>query len=68
MNVGYLKQVIKNLPDDMPVYVACDGVCNYNFADKEPRFLTETFAIEEGGCLFITDEYSVLQDGKEYLR
>ena len=59
MNVGYLKDVIKNLPDDMPVFVACQGYCNYNFDRKQPFEGTDTFGIVHDGKLFITDDCSV---------
>ena len=36
MNVGYLRKLIKELPDNMPVFVACAGFCNYDFEKKEP--------------------------------
>ena len=56
MNVGYLKDVIKDLPDDMPVFVACQGYCNYNFDSKQPFEGTDTFGIVHDGKLFITDD------------
>ena len=31
MNVGRLKEIIKDLPDDMLVFVGCEGYCNYDF-------------------------------------
>lgn len=59
MNVGYLKDVIKDLPDDMPVFVACQGECNYDFYRKQPCKETDTFGIVYDGKLFITDECAV---------
>lgn len=59
MNVGYLKDVIKDLPDDMPVFVACQGECNYNFDRKQPFDGTDTFGIVHDGKLFITDDCAV---------
>lgn len=59
MNVGYLKDVIKDLPDDMPVFVACEGNCNYDFKHVHPIENTDTFAIVYDGKLFITDENAV---------
>ena len=59
MNVGHLKNVIKDLPDDMPVFVACQGYCNYNFDRKQPFDETDTFGIVHDGKLFITDDCSV---------
>ena len=59
MNVGKLREEIKNLPDDMPVFVACEGCCNFDFAKNEVRGGTDTFAVLHDGKLFITDEYDV---------
>ena len=59
MNVGYLKDVIKDLPDDIPVFVACQGYCNYDFYRKQPFDGTDTFGIVHDGKLFITDDCSV---------
>ena len=56
MNVGYLKNLIKDLPDDMPVFVACRGECNYDFDRERPHEGTDTFGIVHGGKLFITDD------------
>ena len=56
MNVGYLRDIIKDLPDDMPVFVACQGYCNYNFDRKQPFEDTDTFGIVHDGKLFITDD------------
>jgi len=59
MNVGLLKEVIKNLPDDMPVFVGCQGYSNYNFEEKAPWEDEDTFAIVHEGKLFITDACAV---------
>lgn len=59
MNVGYLKDVIKNLPDDMLVFVACKGCCNYDFDRGQPCEDTDTFGIVHDGKLFITDDCNV---------
>ena len=59
MNIGKLKEIIKNLPDDMQVYVACDGFCNYDFDYNRPFEDTDTFGIVHDGKLFITDDCSV---------
>lgn len=67
MNVGKLKQELKDLPDDMPVFVACEGYCNYNFGKQEPFDSTDTFAIIHEGKLFITDECVVEIGDGEYL-
>ena len=59
MNVGKLKEIIKNLPDDMPVFVACEGYCNYNFDREQPCEDTDTFGIIHDGKLFIMDDCAV---------
>lgn len=59
MNVGMLKDIIANLPDDMPVFVGCEGYCNYNFEEKKPWDDTDTFAIVHDGKLFITDPCAI---------
>ena len=59
MNVGYLKELLNDLPDDMPVFVACQGECNYDFYRKQPCKETDTFGIVYDGKLFITDDCSV---------
>lgn len=58
-NVGYLRDIIKDLPDDMPVFVACQGECNYDFYRKQPFEDTDTFGIVHDGKLFITDDCAV---------
>ena len=55
MNVGLLKEIIKNLPDDMPVFVGCEGYCNYDFETGQPYEDTDTFGIVHDGKLFIVD-------------
>ena len=59
MNVGKLKEIIKNLPNDMPVFVACQGECNYDFERKKPCNDTDIFGIVYDGKLFITDDCAV---------
>lgn len=59
MNVGFLKRVIADLPDDMPVFVACQGYCNYDFRNKKPFEDTDTFGVVHDEKLFITDECNV---------
>lgn len=62
MNVGYLKNILKDLPDETPVFVACQGYCNYDFENNKPVDNTDTFAIVYDGKLFITDECAVTID------
>lgn len=59
MNIGKLKDIIKDLPDDMPVFVACQGYCNYDFDRGQSCEDTDTFGIVHDGKLFITDECAV---------
>lgn len=59
MNVGKLKQELEDLPDDMPVFVACEGYSNYDFGQKKPFDGEDTFAIIYEGKVFITDTYDV---------
>jgi len=65
MNVGYLKELIKELPDDMPVFVACEGYTNFDFMEEQPKHETDTFAIVYKGKLFITDECAVENENGE---
>lgn len=62
MNVGMLRNIIKELPDDTPIFVACKGYCNYDFKNEKPTDDTDTFAIAHDGKLFITDECAVETD------
>lgn len=64
MNVGMLKNLIKNLPDDTQVFVACEGYCNYDFGNNEPLEDTDTFVIVNDGKLFITDNCAVKIDAE----
>lgn len=44
MNITMLKDIIKDLPDDMKVFVGCQGYSNYNFKQNKPCDETDTFA------------------------
>lgn len=59
MNVGMLKELIKDLPDDTQIFVACEGYCNYDFKNQKPFEDTDTFVIIHDGKLFITDDCAV---------
>ena len=59
MNVGMLKEIIANLPDDMLVFVGCEGYCNYDFEEGKPVEDTDTFGIVHDGKLFITDACAI---------
>lgn len=59
MNVGMLKNLIKDLTDETQVFVACEGYCNYDFENNEPLEDTDTFAIVHDGKLFMTDSCAV---------
>ena len=54
-----LKELIKDLQNDMPVFVACQGYCNYDFIKQKPLEDTDTFAIVCDGKLIISDPYAV---------
>lgn len=62
MNAGLLKNIIKDLPDTMQVFVACEGFCNYDFENNRPNENTDTFAVVHDGKLFITDQCAVQID------
>ena len=65
MDVKLLKILIELLPDDMPVFVGCQGYTNYDFKKEAPCEDTDTYAIVHEGKLFITDECAVeTADGK----
>ena len=59
MNVGMLKDLIKDLPDNTQVFVACQGYCNFDFENCKPCRDTDTFAVVHDGKLFITDDCAV---------
>jgi hypothetical protein len=59
MKVGKLKEILKDLPDDMPVFVGCEGYCNYDFEEGQPYRGTDTFAIIYKDKLFITDDCAI---------
>lgn len=63
-NVGSLRELIKDLPDDTPVFVGCQGYTNYDFKNQKPFDDTDTFVIPYKGKLFITDEAAIeTEDG-----
>lgn len=71
MNVGLLKDLIEDLPDDMQVFVGCEGYTNYDFENGEPVEDTDTFAFVHDGKLFITDVCAIEDEngnviGEEY--
>lgn len=59
MNVGLLKELIKDLPNDTQLFVGCQGYCNYDFKNQKPHDDTDTFAIVHGEKLFITDDCAI---------
>lgn len=59
MNVGLLKDLIKGLPNNMQVFVGCQGYCNYDFKNRKPYENTDTFVIVHDGKLFITDDCAI---------
>ena len=67
MNVGRLKEILKDLPDDMLVFVGCEGYCNYDFEERQPMDGTDTFGIVYGGKLFIVDDCAIETETGETL-
>jgi hypothetical protein len=67
MNVGKLKEILKDLPDDMSVFVGCEGYCNYDFEEGQPMDSTDTFGIVYDGKLFITDDCAIETETGETL-
>ena len=59
MNVGMLKKILEDLPDDMQVFVGCEGYCNYDFKEGRPVNDTDTFVTVHDGKLFITDDCAI---------
>lgn len=59
MTVGLLKEVIKDLPDDMEVFVGCEGCCNYDFKMGKEFDGTNTFSIVYDNKLFIVDNVAI---------
>ena len=59
MNVVKLKEIIKDLPDNMQIFVGCEGYCNYDFEEGQPMDGTDTFGIVYKGKLFITDDCAI---------
>ena len=59
MNVGMLKDLLKDLPDNTQVFVACQGYCNFDFNKNKPYEDTDTFAVVHDEKLFITDDCAV---------
>ena len=59
INVRSLKYLIKELPDDMEVFVGCQGYTNYDFKAECIHEDSDTFVIVYDGKLFITDECAI---------
>ena len=62
MKVADLKRFIECLPDDMDIFVGCQGYSNYNFEEDKPYEDSETMIIFSNGSLFLTD--SCMIDGR----
>ena len=63
MTVGYLKEIINNLPNDMEIFVGCQGYSNFDFCKNNRWADSDTFAIVHKEKLFITDECAI-EDGE----
>ena len=50
-----LKKVLENLPEDMEVFVACEGYSNWNFKEDRPWNDDPTLYEIIDGKLFICD-------------
>lgn len=59
MTVKTLKQLIDDLPDDMEVFVGCQGYTNYDFKNRKRHEDSDTFTIVHEGKLFITDSCAI---------
>jgi hypothetical protein len=55
MNIKMLKEIIRELPDDMEVFVGCQGYSNYNFNESKCLEDSDTLSIVYDGKLFIID-------------
>lgn len=67
MKIGDLKEIIKDLSDDMEVFVGCQGYSNFNFSEGKPFDDDETFAIVHDGKLFITDACAIEVEEDKYI-
>ena len=67
MKIGDLKEIIKDLPYNMEVFVGCQGYSNFNFAVGKPFDDDETFAIVHDGKLFITDTCAIEVEEDKYI-
>lgn len=56
MDVRTLKDLIKDLPDGMQIYVVCGGYSNFDFKNNYPYNDAKTYAIMSDGNLFIIGE------------
>ena len=59
MKVSELKKQINDLPDEMEVFVGCQGYTNFDFEEDKRCEDGETVVILHEGKLFITDECAV---------
>lgn len=56
MTVGNLKEIIKSLPDEMEVFVGCEGYYNFDFENNKPfDEYDDTFAFVYNKKLIIDD-------------
>lgn len=65
INIKYLKKFIENLPDDMEVFVGCQGYTNYDFKRGCMPEDSDTFLSVHDGKLFITDECAIETENGE---
>lgn len=59
MKISDLKKKISGLPDEMEVFVGCQGYTNFEFEEDRRCVDGETMVIVHEGKLFIVDECAV---------
>lgn len=65
MTVGMLKQLIEDLPDNMEVFVGCQGYTNFDFKNGNAYENRDTFVIVHDGKLFIADSCAIETENGE---
>lgn len=68
MKVTDLKKIIKSLPNDMEVFVGCEGYSNFDFENNKCYEGGKTIITIYDGKLFITDECAIETNDGSTLR
>lgn len=55
MKVNELKELLENLPNDMEIFVGCQGYSNYDFRNSKQFDDEDTIVKVVNGKLFIAD-------------